>query len=286
MKLYPYTTSSSVGRVPSRGGFTLIEILAAMGILVLIILLLSRLFTESTRIWSSGTARVYQSQEGRVVMDFLVKEVSQAIGDDVVSFKIHSASGTDNFSVPAYGLESDSICFVGPTRTPPVRNMLRACPHAVYFVANMLDENEDVIPNRFRLARVRKTGSVHSSDQNLQNSAHGRPDWWRRTLWSFELSRPARIETVAENIAGFEVWAYSEDTGAYVFDYDSTTQDNKLPLWVDIYLEMLDEKAAIQLADIMAGSPTLSAEAADFMDRNMRRYTARIHFRNREGYSR
>lgn len=265
-----------------RSGFTLIELLTAMGILVVIVLMMSRVFVETTNAWNAGTRRISEAQEARVIMDFLSREIALTLGDDIISFRIHSESGPLNLSAPVYGWETDSICFVAPTRTPRVPasyEMRRAAPHFIYFVDNMRDENNQVLDHRYRLARVRKTESTHNTPQNRADSAHGRRDWWRPELWSSQLGN---VETIAENVAGFEVWAYSRNEDRYIFNYDSTTE-GELPLWVDIYLLMLDETTSKQAAALWAVNQT---EARAFVERNARRYASRIHFANREGYTR
>src|SRR5690606_20102616 len=86
------TTMVSVNHKQRRGrlGFTLIELLASMTILIFIVMMMSRLFAETTQIWSAGTKRANTAGEARVIMDYIVKEMSQAIADDVVSFKLNS----------------------------------------------------------------------------------------------------------------------------------------------------------------------------------------------------
>lgn len=264
-----------------RSGFTLIELLAAMSVLVLIVLMMARMFTETTNIWSLGTKRIYESQEGRVVMDFLAKEMTQAIGDGLISFRIHSEPGADSLSVSAYGEQTDSVCFVAPTRTPPYSEMLRACPAFIYYVANMRDDKGVVMPNRYALVRRRKTGSTHTSstgNDTLPDNAYRRKDWWLPALWSYQ-----PVEVIAENVVGFEVWAYSEQMGDYAYSYDSTQQGDALPLWADIYLEMLDEPNAIRVAELWNAN---QGAAVDYLERHARRYTTRIYFPNREGYTR
>lgn len=291
----------NAGRIRNRG-FTLIELLVSMGILAIIVLMMARVFTETSNAWSTGTKRVYEAQEGRVIMDFLVQEMSQAIADDLVSFKIHSTPNppnSDSLSVSAYGLESDSICFVAATRPPPYSTMLRAVPHYMYFVdymtdfdGNPMDESHPEGP-RYRLARLRKTAATHSSPENLARSAYQNPEWWKPNLWREPILPFAtqNRETIAENVAGFEVWAAKGslieqgemNPDVYFIEGYDSVDEGEPPLWVDIYLMLLGEPEAIRAADLWRNT---HPDREDFVDRSTRRYSARIYFRNREGYSR
>ena len=56
-----------------RSGFSLIEVLAAVAILMVVVLFLGQVFTESTKIFSLSTKRSYSMLEGRAVMDLLTR---------------------------------------------------------------------------------------------------------------------------------------------------------------------------------------------------------------------
>jgi len=256
----------------NNAGFTVIELLAAMTILIFLVMMMTRVFTETSGLWDKGADRAQTAAEGRVIMDFIVKEMTQAIADDIVSFKLNSGgTSTKMYGVNAYGADSDEVCFVAGVRPPPGVS-LRNSHQFVYFIAPMLDETESVMPNRYRLVRVRKTGSMYSGTANLENSAYRKTDWWRNMNTN-------SLETIAENVAGFEVWAFSEKQRDYVFGYDSTVEDNLLPSWVDIYLELLGEDDAVRAAILWDANPS---DAADYVSRNVRRFNARVFFPNRE----
>ena len=90
------------------------------------------------------------------------------------------------------------------------------------------------------------------------------------------------MEPVAENVAAFEVWAWSEAKGKYGYHYDSTDNDGKLPLWVDLYLELFSEEEAIQMAILWDAN---QETAQRYRDQHSRRYAARVYFPNRLGYT-
>jgi prepilin-type N-terminal cleavage/methylation domain-containing protein len=274
---------SSIGRrARRRAGFTLIELLAAMTILVFIILMMTRLFSDATSAWTLGAKRITTATEGRAVMDFMVNELTQAVADDMLTFKLSSSV---NFGVGAYGAESDELYFGAVVQSGTGGNK-RNLDQFAYFIAPMLDEQENVLPNRYRLVRTRRTASMYTSQVNRDNSIYKRKDWWVRMnprAGYIEEADPngngQGSETIAENIAAFEVWAWSEANDSYVPDYDSRDHDDMLPLWVDIYLEMLSEEDAERMSILW---PVDQQAALDFLAANVKRFTTRVFFPNRE----
>jgi prepilin-type N-terminal cleavage/methylation domain-containing protein len=273
-----------------RGGFTLLELLAAMAILSLLVLLMSRIFAEASGMWSLSSKRISSASEGRVIMDFLVREMSMAIADEVISFKLNS----DNdalYSVETYGAGSDEVCFVAMVR-PVDGSFRRTANQFVYFVSPMVDEDRSIMTNRYRLVRTRATRTMFGVGGRpprllRAENAYGRPgttehiNWWRNAMQPdlLETGAGRNLETIAENVAAFEVWAWSEKQDRYVFSYNSAEEDNMLPLWVDIYLELLGEGDAARAAELWVID---EQRARAFVEANAQRYTARVYFPNRE----
>jgi prepilin-type N-terminal cleavage/methylation domain-containing protein len=298
----------------SSRGFTLLELLAAMGILVIIVLMMARIFADTTRMWNLGTKRIAETQEARVVIDFLAREIGMAIADELVSFKIHSETSTSNMSVRAYGDDTDSICFVTTPRTPPSISRRSGNQH-IYYVDYMRDPtNATVVINeghpegpRYQLLRrtlteamVSFAGRTVSNDDpeldlpsslrnlGVMNTAYRRKDWWLPALMSFS---PGQV--VLDNVVAFEIWAepehYPSDMG---YNFDSTYVPNPpvrdedgnprplgAPLWIDLYLEVIGEQESAKLGELWRQN---HPDFAAFREENVRRYSTRIYFRNRE----
>jgi prepilin-type N-terminal cleavage/methylation domain-containing protein len=72
---------SVVCRRQAAVGFTLIELLVAMAILMVIVLMLSNLFQQSTRAWSTGMQQTTIGLEARAVLNMIQKDVSMALPD-------------------------------------------------------------------------------------------------------------------------------------------------------------------------------------------------------------
>jgi prepilin-type N-terminal cleavage/methylation domain-containing protein len=265
-------------------GFTLIELLAAMSVLVLITLMMARVYTDTTKMWELGTRRVISAAEGRAVMDFLVRELAMAIADDVVQFRtVSPGMDGENFiyGMETYGAEADEMFFVAMVKPTDRFRFYRTANQFAYFVTQMVDENNEPMPYRYRLVRTRKTQAMFNNAANRGRSAYGGGEWWLDQLPRLpEFNGPHTVETVAENVAAFEIWAYSESVGDYVSNYRSRLQGNRLPVWADIYLEILSEADAIRAADLFEFG--VDAEARAFVDNQARRYMARVFFANRE----
>lgn len=280
------TNANASLRAAGRSGFTVIELLAAMTILIFIVMMMTRLFTAATSAWTLGTKNITTSTEGRAVMDFMVNELTQAVADERLTFKLFSQS---KFGERAYNADSDELFFGANVQSGNPANR-RNIDQFAYFIAPMLDENENVMPNRYRLVRTRRTASMYSTQVNRDNSIYKRKDWWetmaprpsyKEEAMSFpnDPDQGQGSETIAENISAFEVWAWSEKENGYRADYDSRDHDDMLPLWADIYMEMLSDKDAQQMAILW---PIDQQAALEFLAANVKRFTTRVFFPNRE----
>lgn len=93
----------------SRTGFTLIEVLAAITVLMIIGSILANVFHQATIAWESGLRSVEMSAEGRSAIDLMALEISQAVvppdhliwnipvGSDI---EFYTASEPDTNAVP------------------------------------------------------------------------------------------------------------------------------------------------------------------------------------------
>src|ERR1700722_18316390 len=84
-------------------GFTLLELLAAMAVLSVMIVMLFAAFSQASRAWLQSENRVETFTQGRVSLDLLSRELSQAIATTNISF---------------FG-NATSIAFIAPISTSP-----------------------------------------------------------------------------------------------------------------------------------------------------------------------
>ena len=65
-----------------HAGFTLLEVLVSMSILMVIVLMMATLFGQSTTAWDQGINQAKLGLKGRAVMSMMQNELSQAVCDD------------------------------------------------------------------------------------------------------------------------------------------------------------------------------------------------------------
>jgi prepilin-type N-terminal cleavage/methylation domain-containing protein len=74
--------------IQSTRGFSLIEVLAAMSILLLIVLMISQVFTGTSQAFSQGMIATEQGSSGRSALNFMASEMQGAMSDDRVPIEI------------------------------------------------------------------------------------------------------------------------------------------------------------------------------------------------------
>ena len=74
-----------------RSGFTLLELLVAITILLIIVMMMSGIFFQSRVAWGSGLRRSRVVMQGRAAADLISSDLSQAIADEKLPFDIGSA---------------------------------------------------------------------------------------------------------------------------------------------------------------------------------------------------
>jgi len=78
-----------------KTGFTLLEILTAMTILVIIILTMSTLFNQSSSAWDRGLQKVKLGMAGRSALNLMSREIGQAVADQLMEDYTDLGSGND-----------------------------------------------------------------------------------------------------------------------------------------------------------------------------------------------
>lgn len=84
-------------RKRSSDGFTLLELLVAMSILVIIVLMMAGVFHQSRVAWGSGLRKARLNMDGRAVVDFIGHELSQAVADNTLPCQIMNDSDGISF---------------------------------------------------------------------------------------------------------------------------------------------------------------------------------------------
>jgi prepilin-type N-terminal cleavage/methylation domain-containing protein len=274
-----------------KSGFTLIEVLAAMAVLMIIVLMLTRVFRDATSAWTIGTRQMEDNINGRAVLDFIARDIGTAIaGETNCVFYLKSSN-------PLPKWPNDEISFVSLTGNPSDGN--REARQIVYYVTNMTDRSGAYIPNRYCLRRIMRNslGEI---------TCYTEKRWWQNAT----MRKAANDPVVAENVNMFLfgcAGATNDASGKAdywhgVFDFNScadvsliqsdyiryTKSDTlpymrgKLPVRLDVYLELLGEDAAIKVAQLRNAGLTAQADA--LVSQSVKKYQTRIYFSSRTGY--
>lgn len=271
-----------------QAGFTLIEMLVSVAILVLLVLFLGRMVIESSSLWSSGMKSSEVNNAGRAIIEFMVRDISATVADDVLRYQAESDV------IETYGFESDRIRFVSfnqLARSIDDREY-RTAREIIYYISNMKDADNDDMDHRYRLMRTRTwrfddgvtayTNGPHSR-RNATPPIKGGIEWVEKNI--------SGALQVAENIRTLEIWTYAYDyeNGSFsTFNFDTHTDgaDWGAPLWIDFYIEMLGEADAARAADLASLHGERDVRTRSFVERNTQRFAARAYLHNAAGYSR
>ena len=92
----------------NRSGFTLVELMTAMTILVVIVMMMTMIFNDADKIWYLGTGRTLNCISGRAAMNLLSHDLEYAVADDLLTFVMRQ----DKKLSQSYGFTNDEVCFV------------------------------------------------------------------------------------------------------------------------------------------------------------------------------
>lgn len=248
-------------RRAGRSGFSLIELMAAVCILMIIVGLLTIVFRESDRAWYIGTGRASNAVEGRAAINMISHDLQYAVADDVLTFALRQ----DVNKLNTYGYDNDEICFVSiqhnSSGTAP-----RAAREMMYYLKEMLPE----APGRYQLQRAYYSKEISDTPKS---HSYFKKDWYK--------VRPSNSQVIAENVVGLSFYWPGSTTN---HEYYSITpaNSNQLPRYVDVYLEVLNERDAKRVVEMS----DKGISPNEYIERNVRRYTTRVHFYDRNGYRR
>ena len=238
-------------------GFSLVEVLAAMTVLSVMVLLVSRLFTDSTNAWKAGMSRAENCLNARTSLEFMSRELSQALADDILTLVVETATQPDLYGTRA----SDAISFVSLNHLAECRDSGRNPYRDVQQIRYGVQDAGD---GRYLLRRY-----VTENESVQYFSCYQTPTWWS----SMSNAYP---NTIGENVARFKVYAF-DSLGVYQPSYNSKTHGP--PLWIDLVLQVLDARDAVRIN-------TLSGGREDYIRRRTQTFTTRVYLRNSAGYAR
>lgn len=227
-----------------RNGFSLVEILAAIAVLLLVMLILVGLSDQMSRVWSKGLSQNQHRNRARSALTFMGRELRQTVvspdsTDTALQLIINPTSVTLNFP--------NSIFWQAPVATDTTNGNIA---EVGYFIRRD--------GNRANLCRM----LVNPTDTNFLIYDNANPDKWVSDSM-LDLVAPATKASqyrglFLENVIGLWVKAYNKDGTPYLGNSRQTTPVNQLPACIKISLVFLDETSAKR-----ATSPVPLAGASD-----------------------
>lgn len=288
----------------ANAGFTLIEILASMTILIFLVLMLTRVYTEGSNAWRTGSRNATRNMLARSVMDFMAKELSMAAFEfgnnpskNFVSMAYYANTTKGNF-----GLEgADEIAFArlndpaeymsGPDDLQDTNKLKRARSARLisYYVERLgavngrpaitnAPENADY---RFALWREDRKPDPNSQDYGMYFSSAGL--YWMGQSPAQHLPHERSTGTILiDDVRTFEVFAYTDKNGGSVADWQSF--GNQKLAFLDIYLETFDPRDAEQAALLAASLGPTHKTTVEFVERAVKRNYRRVYLYNKSGW--
>jgi prepilin-type N-terminal cleavage/methylation domain-containing protein len=227
-------------------GFTLVELLVAMALLVLLSVFLVGISGQAGRMWSWGESRNQHRQKARAALDFMARDLRLAyLGVDPASSRFQFVI---NPPIPPSYHNRDSIFWLARVATD--------APGGVAEVGYFVRWQD----GRAALCRF----FVNPSDPNYliyQVNEAGEPVDWINKDGLLDVIAPGTRAgnyrgLFLENVIGMWIDAYRADGSLY--EGDSKIAGNKLPSRVEISLALLDESGAARLQE-MALAPNVQS---------------------------
>jgi hypothetical protein len=257
-----------------ESGFSLLELLAAMAILMIIVMMISLIFSESNKTWTIGIDRMDNNSAGRATLDLITHDLQYAVADSNLTFMMRPDTKRTGVMSSYSSWTNSEICFVS-LQDASSRADHRTAREMHYYV-----REDPSAPHRYQLMRGYWSPAIVTDPTH---HCYGTTNWWDPTA-SFNpgadrppVPPPDQTEEsvmLAENIGGLGFFYEG------LPDYDSRT-NNLLPEYVDVWLEVINDRQANQLSDWFKRN---AKDNVAMVERNARRYTARVYFQNRRGY--
>jgi prepilin-type N-terminal cleavage/methylation domain-containing protein len=244
----------------STNAFTLIEMIAVLAILAVIVAFLVTIFSYGDDAVRTSTGRADSRMAARAALNILSRDIENAMANpSSLAFRLEDGEAGEY----SYDLLNSNLrfAFVGSSMTGTNRD--------VSLVSYAVRSSSNSSYQAYELVR-----SLSSVSPSAPAGDSGNPYWEDDWLDGTDTNN---AEILLQNVAAFFVAAQGSSS-----EYNSTNYGNRLPEYLDVYLEVLDEPDARIAGNMLAGGVD-DADIYEFVDHRVRRYSTRIHFNNRYG---
>lgn len=243
-------------RAHAGAGFSLVELLVAMSVLVILSLVLLGISNQVGKTWVFGESKNQNRMKARAAIEFIGREMQAAfLSPDPADLSLQFVINPSTVTLRNH----DAVFWQAPIATDQSQGDLAIVGYFVRW--------KDGTASLCRFFANPSNTTHHFIDQHPETT-----DWISDSL--LDSAAPADKANhyaglFLENVAGLWVEAYKKDGTSY--GGDSRLEGNSLPAWVDIGLVLLDGRVAEQLrgmserGDIITASGT-AASAEDFLN--------------------
>ena len=242
--------------------FTLIEVLAAMAVLVILVLALTRMFMEAANITKRGTTALMRNSVGETAMDSILQDLDCML----VNERIACAKIADDVPYVVGGQGAfDTFYFIGTSGDqdddlPYEYFKLYVRPITATNAQGAVYRRFDLIKSRVVMA----VGASPTSGKSFYALRSQDQEWWD-LFETIPISNQDQ-ETLAENVVMFDLYCQNWAGGDFTTDesnYMSSDADNVPPVAVDVMLVLTSPEAAIE------GGMLLAAGGKDMEERGL-----------------
>lgn len=246
-----------------RGGFTLIEVMVAMAVLILLVVGMTGIFTQATAVSSQGTTSAMRNSVGETAMETLLQDVDGMIVNERLGCYIEA----DACDSGTYGFGFDDLWFIS---TSGDQDDDLPYEYFHYYVKEVESTNAlGATYKRFDLHKARCI-MANFDKAGTYALAKGKTEWWdqsaaRTVRWDDQI--------LAENVVRFDIYCLGWNgdgwmgqdgsTGDHVFNStdehkikNDWTAANVPPAAFDIYLQITSPDAAMEGGMALVDSKT------------------------------
>jgi len=251
--------------IPSRTAFTLIEVLAAMAVLVILVLALTRMFGEAASITRKGTTALERNSAAETALETLLQDTEGMAVNERIGCYVEA----DVLDKGGFGF--DEVWFA---TTSGDQDDGRAYQLMRYYVTEVVSTSANGAEyKRYMLYRDLWIMAV-ADDYGVDVMSTNQTDWWnfdletKRTASGWPI---ADRNMLADNVVRFDVYCQGWDgkdwmqvnAGKHIFDstrgpVGMPQHKNKPPAAFDIYLQITSPDVAVESG--MALLPGVPAE--------------------------